>query len=452
MAMIRLRSLQAQLAVRLAAVLLAASALGVGAIVYEGMNAADTLGNEQLVQRAVEIARCVVVDASGKLQLQLTPSLQQIYHSPAGANLYAIRAGDGRLIATSDPELTAVSAQFSTAGARPHPFRLEEFGATGQDYYGLVVPAGPFTVVVARASDADALARALLRRFALDVAWVIPIFAVATLAVGVWSIRRGLAPVRLASERAAAITPAQSGVRLPVDALPTELTPLAAAVNRALDRLEQAFTTQRQFTANAAHELRTPLAILSAGLEGLEDSPEVAKLRGDAARINRLVEQLLRVARLDAAPLDISKIVDLRAIAAACVEYLAPWAIEQGRALGFEAPDSHPVRVRGDADAVSDALRNLIENAVAHAPHGTEVIVAVDPAGSVSVLDEGPGVAPGDRAYVFERFWRGRGTRHAGAGLGLAIVAEIARAHGGRVEIGDAPGGGAVFSQTLPRA
>src|ERR1700751_5590723 len=120
-------------------------------------------------------------------------------------------------MAVSDPELEAVFSKFSAAIARPHPFRPEEFEATGQDYYGLVVPAGPFTVVVARASDADALAQALLRRFALDVAWIIPIFAVATLAVGVWSIRRGLAPVRLASECAAAITPTQSDIRLPVD-------------------------------------------------------------------------------------------------------------------------------------------------------------------------------------------------------------------------------------------
>lgn len=449
--MIRFRSLQAQLAVRLTAVMLGAATLGASAIVYEGMNAADTLGDEQLTQRAMEIARGAVVDPGGQTYVELTPALAQIYRAPAHADLYAIRGGDGRLIAASNPEFAAVSAQFSAAGTRPYPFRLEEFGATGQDYYGLAVPAGPFTVAVARASDADVLARALLRRFALDIAWAIPIFAVATMAVGVWSIRCSLAPVRLASERAAAITPMQSDVRLPVDALPTELTPLAAAVNRALDRLEQAFTTQRQFTANAAHELRTPLAILSAGLEGLEDSPDVAKLRGDAARINRLVEQLLRVARLDAAPLDISKIVDLRAIAAACVEYLAPWAIEHGRALGFEAPDNRPVRVRGNADALSDALRNLIENAVAHAPYGTEVIVAVDPAGWVSVSDEGPGVAPGDRDHVFERFWRGRETRRAGAGLGLAIVAEIARAHGGSVGISDAPKGGAVFSLTLPR-
>ncbi len=451
----RPRSLQAHLALRLAATFLVATALGVGALLYEGMNAADALGNEQLEQRAAEIARHVAPGPDGKPRLELPAKLDQAYRAPGRMDIFAVRAGDGQVIATSEPALADLVARPPANGAVPRPIRLEEFGSAGQDYYGLVVradsAAGPLTVLVARASDADALAHALLREFVLDAAWVIPLFAAATLAIGVWSIRRGLRPVRVASERAASITPDRTGVRLPTEALPSELAPLAAAVNRALDRLEQGFAVQRQFTANAAHELRTPLAILTAGLEALDDGEEVAKLREDAARMNRLVEQLLRVARLDAAPMDTGRIIDLRVAAAACVEYLAPWAIGQGRALGFDAPEE-PVQVHGDADAITDALRNLVENAVAHAPMGTEVSVTVYPDGGVSVSDCGPGVAPEDRGRVFERFWRGRGERQSGAGLGLAIVAEIARAHGGTVEVGDAVGGGAIFTLKLPHA
>jgi len=453
---VRLRSLQAQLALRLATVFLLATVLGVAVLLYETTSAADVLGSEELQRRAADIARYVAPGPDGTPRLELPPKLDQDYGSPARNAIFAVRAGDGRVIAASEPDLIGVLARSSAdVGTAPHPFRLEEFGPAGQDYYGLVMQigsaAGPLTVLVARVSDADALAYALLREFMLDVAWVIPLFAATTLAVGAWSIRRGLKPVRQVSERAASIRPDRVGVRLPTDALPSEVAPLAAAVNRALNRLEQGFAVQRQFTANAAHELRTPLAILTAGLEALDDGPEVAKLRDDAARMNRLVEQLLRVARLDAAPIDTDRVLDLRATAAACVEYLAPWAIGQGRGLGFEAPEE-PVRVRGDADAVTVALRNLVENAVAHAPPGTEVALAVHTEGAVSVADCGPGVAPEDRARVFERFWRGRGERQVGAGLGLAIVAEIARAHGGTVEVGDAPSGGALFVLKLRRA
>ncbi len=449
----RLRSLQAQLALRLAAVFLVATIVGVGVLLYEGMNAADALSREELERHAVAFAQYITRGPDGTPRLELPPKLEQTYRSPSRTDIFAVRADDGRLIAASEPDVASLVAPSSTGNAEPRPLRLESFGPTGQDYYGVIMRTisaiGPLTILVARASDADALARALLREFVLDIAWVIPLFAGATLAVGIWSIRRGLDPVRLASDIAASITPDRAGVRLPVEPLPIELAPLAAAVNRALDRLEHGFSVQRQFTANAAHELRTPLAILTAGLEAFDDSPEVARLRNDAARMNRLVDQLLRVARLDAMPMETSRIVDLGTAAASCVEYLAPWAISQGRRLGFDA-SSKRVRVHGDPDALIDALRNLIENAVAHAPPGTEITVAVLPAGAVSVSDKGPGVAPEDRRRVFDRFWRGQGERQAGAGLGLAIVAEIARAHGGTVEIGDEPGGGARFTLKLP--
>jgi signal transduction histidine kinase len=299
----------------------------------------------------------------------------------------------------------------------------------------------------------EALADAFVEEFLRDAAWVFPIIAAVVLAVTVWTIRTSLRPVRSASDNAARITPGDTSVRLPTAGLPAELAPLVIAMNEALDRLEKGFDTQRQFTANAAHELRTPLAILTAGLESLSPSVEVGRLRQDAERMNRLVSQLLRVARLDAQPMDVRQTVDLDKVAGVVVERLAPWAAKAGRSLAFE-PAEAPVPVHGDPDALGDAVRNLVENAIAHSPVGQEVTVSVDARGAVSVVDRGPGVPAEQRDQIFERFWRSRERRSsgAGAGLGLSIVSEIARAHAGKVAVSDAPDGGACFTLTLPLA
>jgi signal transduction histidine kinase len=299
----------------------------------------------------------------------------------------------------------------------------------------------------------EALKDALVSDFLRDAAWAFPLIAVVLLAVTVWTIRTSLKPVRAASENAARITPGDTGVRLPAVGLPTELTPLVTAVNEALARLEKGFDTQRRFTADAAHELRTPLAILTAGLESLPSSAEIERLRLDAERMNRLVAQLLSVARLDAQPMDISQTLDLGRVAGGVVEHLAPWAARNGRSVAFEPADA-PVPVHGNPDAIGDAIRNLVENAIAHCPAGQEVTVRVDPKGAVSVIDRGPGVPPDLREKVFERFWRSRERRASsgGAGLGLSIVDEIARAHAGRVTVADGPAGGACFTFSLPLA
>jgi signal transduction histidine kinase len=126
--------------------------------------------------------------------------------------------------------------------------------------------------------------------------------------------------------------------------------------------------------------------------------------------MNRLVEPLLLVARLDAMPSQIVSMINLGTTIADVVAYLAPWAVTQGRTIGLDW-SGNLVRVRGNADAITDAVRNLIENAVYHAPIGTEVAVSVLEDGTVSVADNGPGVPARDRNHVFERFWRGQGER-----------------------------------------
>ncbi len=126
-----------------------------------------------------------------------------------------------------------------------------------------------------------------------------------------------------------------------------------------------------------------------------------------------------------------------------------PWALSQGCLLGLDAPSASVV-VRGNADAVADAVRNLVENAAFQSPTGVEVAVTVSEEGSITVADRASGVPEADRQRSFERFWRGRGVSRQSAGLDLAIVAEIAKAHNGSIEVVDQPRGGALFTLRLP--
>jgi two-component system sensor histidine kinase QseC len=264
---------------------------------------------------------------------------------------------------------------------------------------------------------------------------VLGCFAAAALAliwlISSWSLR----PLIRASQQARAIGPQDRSRRISRDGLPAEITPLVEAVNGALDRMADAVESERRFTENAAHELRTPLAVLGLRLQRARqadptngvtlDWPAVG---GDLARMNRLVSQLLDLARKEHAG---------RVDAAEKASMVLPLAEADGRALVIDLPEALPVR--GRADDLRDALRNLLENAVFH---GQGTITVADLGGSdplhvgVAICDDGAGIAAGLEDAVFERFHKGH--RSDGSGLGLAIVREVIRGHGGT--IGFVPG------------
>lgn len=276
----------------------------------------------------------------------------------------------------------------------------------------------------------------------------LPILGVILVAL-VWTLRRALRPLDHLMRFARAINPSQTGLRLPTADLPAELYGPVDAINGALDRLDRGFQAQRDFLADAAHELRTPLAILAAHLDSLPDKSATANLRADVDRMSRLVGQLLMVAQLEALTIKPDESADLAAIATELAALLAPLAYRRNRGIAVINADQ-PILVRGNRDTLYQALRNLVENALKYTAEHTEVEIALDAKGSVTVADRGPGIPQVERSQLFQRFWRADRRQSGGAGLGLAIAHRIAVAHHGSLVVGDNPEGGSRFTLTIP--
>ncbi|MCM0638606.1 ATP-binding protein [Cellulomonas wangsupingiae] len=307
-------------------------------------------------------------------------------------------------------------------------------------------------VTTVPATDVQGVLRAL--QVALLV--IVPVLT-AGFGLVLWTVLgRALAPVE--QLRAAADRVASTGGpgSLPVPAADDELGALARTLNAMLDRLEVAAARQRAFVADAAHELRSPVAAARAAVEVAAAHPEaypvadlVADLEPQVARMQTLVDDLLVLARVGASQAERGP-VDLGAVAADAVASVVPAARER-RVRVDVAGDATAI---GTADGAGRAVRNLVENAVRHARHDVRVRVEGGPRGArVVVDDDGAGVAVGDRERVFERFVRlddARERDSGGAGLGLAIAREVARELGGDVRIEDAPAGGARAVLELP--
>ncbi|WP_018268096.1 sensor histidine kinase [Methylosinus sp. LW4] len=277
-------------------------------------------------------------------------------------------------------------------------------------------------------------------------------YLVTPLAFGVvvmwFSVQRGLAPIHEFAEAVTRIDLDSLHQRLPDEECPEEFTPLATALNEALQRLDDGAMVLRRFTANAAHELRTPVAILSARLDAPEEPTLKTDLKRDARRIRNIVEQLLAVSRIGAHAEDAFERFDLVETTQAIVSDALLLAYRSNRQIDF-VTSAAPVTIRGDRMAIESIVSNVIDNALRAEPSGGAIMVIVDDGPSVSVVDHGAGVAPEDRDRVFEPFWR-KSSDATGSGLGLAIGKELMAAHGGRIWIEDTIGGGATFKMAFP--
>src|SRR6266849_1843008 len=188
-----LRSVQVKLALRLAALYVVATAIAVGILIYQAYETADTLNDRELSLRAGDLARYVTVASTGAARLELPPELAARYQAAGNTDVFAVRRSSDAVLAASPPNFGEVAANWPVGTDDPSYFRLNDFGPEGREYYGLTIvhrsAAGPVSVSVARAADADVLVHSLLREFVLDVGWIIPLLVIATLVVGVLAIQ-----------------------------------------------------------------------------------------------------------------------------------------------------------------------------------------------------------------------------------------------------------------------
>jgi heavy metal sensor kinase len=386
---------------------------------------------------------------------------REVREEDGGGHSVDVFSTDGKLLLSlatigplnlGPPDETSLKAGPRTVRLPGGPFRVlaERVRISGR----------PFVVQTAVSEiSARREVRSLWRELALMSLGVMTLGALA----GFLLVRSSLGPLARMAEHARRITAERLDERLsPADA-GLELNQLRDAFNETLARLERSFEELRAFTARASHELRTPLtAVRSVGEVALRQPRQEAEYREvigtmleEADKLARLLNGLLALARADAREAKLCfERVDLTALAHDVADGLAVLAEEREQTL--EVRDGGPVLVNGDRLALRQALQNLVDNAIRYAPHWTRVEVRVangSRAAIVEVRDEGPGIAPDERARVFERFFRGgAGRSHPadGAGLGLSIVKATAEAHGGRVELESEEGVGSTFRLFIP--
>ncbi|AUC99435.1 sensor histidine kinase [Bradyrhizobium sp. SK17] len=449
----RPRSLTWRLVGRLAglqAITLTLLILLIGAVAI-GLLRAGLLIGEYEGSTLDRLRDAVTRDAAGGLMLRPTPELAALRAEHADL-WFIIRDTEGHQL--SEGTVPAQFAPIASSLDHVSEARLKWNAAEAMRPAGLVkwvdTSAGRIQIMTGTYGELS-MWRALESTPLLFLNMILPIVVLMTLATLVATpfvvrrVMKGLAHVAAQAER---IDIDQRGVQLPLDEVPVEIAPLVKAINAALDRLDKGYERHRRFLADAAHELRTPIAILSTRVASLEPGPEKTYLLEDATRLSVMAGQLLDLQRLDQQA-DTFAAVDLVAVARQVVLDLAPLAFAAGYEMSFEHDDEATV-VNGDQTSLERALTNLVQNAIDHGRRRGTILVRVTKAGSIEVCDDGDGIAPEQREQILEPFRRlqpgGRG-----AGLGLDLVQSIMRLHGGRIEVDQAPSGGACMRMVFPK-
>ncbi|MEV7143867.1 sensor histidine kinase [Streptomyces tauricus] len=456
-----------------------------------------TLLERQLVHQLEDRLRAAAVTAARLSNLEdvpgeTAPELREAVERDLTGDVYVVYLdSEGQLRRTlrpathSTPPLPVLDTA-AVAGRGQRPFQVTAKG-DGEDWRVIATPLTPGQDVEAGNGGSVVVAGSMapvqttIRHLGV---WMLVIDAVVLIGLGVvawFAVRAGLRPLRRVEKTAAAIAGGDLSSRVPQPAsLRTELGRLSAALNGMLDRIEagdaaRAATNARMrtFIADASHELRTPLFGIKGFTElyrmgGMPQRADVdaamSRIEGEAARLVRIVEELLLLARLDEdASADAHLTLrltpmDLRTLAADALHDLR--AMAPDRPVTLTGPGGGPpggAPVLGDESRLRQVTSNLVGNAIAHTPPGTPVRIGVGTLADRAILelsDEGPGMTAEQVTHVFDRFYRAdtaRGrTQTGGAGLGLSIVRSLVTAHQGRVEVCSQPGQGTTFRVLLP--
>jgi two-component system, OmpR family, sensor histidine kinase TctE len=434
---------------RLMASLFVVSAIGIASAAYfayrEVYNTDEAIAERTLQGQANEFLDSISFNASGAVAIELPADWQEAYAQPDSGFSYTLYDANRAVIASSPNLAAPLPAMPLRQGQRYGS--LEFRGPEAQMVMAARAPKDG-TLIVARAQvGSEALAESMLEESVEPTFLLIPsgIVALVTIwLVGSWSLR----PLERASREASEVGPANPNARVSTEGLPDEVLPLVGAVNGALDRLSRAYEAERRLTADAAHELRTPLAVLDLRLQRAELGGGVdwGAVRRDFEHLHRVVAQLMYLARMESAAayaLPEPQSVNLSRIVREATAMVLPLADDAGREIEISNEGDAPISIMGYAADLRNMVRNLLDNALSHGAGKITVHLAGpaqpregDPA-VLQVSDEGPGIPEELRDTVFDRFRKGKSST-AGAGLGLAIVRHVARVHGGSARISSA--------------
>ncbi|CAI8960395.1 sensor histidine kinase [Methylocaldum szegediense] len=448
--MARVQSLRTQFLLRLAVPLALFVVLDAMASYYIALHYANAAYDRWLLDSARSLAQEVKAQ-HGKLTFELPPSALEIFQwDEVDQTFFKIEsphrgflAGDHRI--PPPPDLASVREQplYFDSAIRGQRVRVVSMLTAPKDSSEEVLVQVAETVRKRRSMMTDILLAELVPQLLL----------VCIAGSYIWlGINRGLRPLNTLAREIAQRSP-RDLTPIPDTRVPQEVLTLTRTINDLLARLSTAMAAQQRFIANAAHQLRTPLAGLKVQAErALRETdlasmrPALAQIRNGADRASRLSTQLLALARSETAlggshP---ASRVDLHAVARdTCMDW-APKALQRNMDLSFEG-SPRPVLVQGDETLLREALNNLLDNAIRYGRDNGQIVVrvAASPKPTLVVEDDGPGIPESEADRIFERFYRPPGSPGDGCGLGLAIVKEIAEQHGARVRLSRSELGGA---------